>query len=35
MFIYYQGVAGVARKLGQFKGANMLVDIGNGTICIT
>ena len=32
VFIYYQGVAAVARRLGQFKGANMLVDIGNGTM---
>ena len=29
--IYPQGFAAVAEKLGDFKGVNMLCDIGNGT----
>lgn len=30
--IYPQGFAAVAERLGEFKGANMLCDIGNGTM---
>ena len=32
VLVYYQGLAAVARKLRQFRGMNMLVDIGNGTM---
>lgn len=30
--IYPQGFAAVAERLGEFKGVNMLCDIGNGTM---
>ena len=32
VFVFYQGVAAVAHRLGQFKGTNMLADIGNGKL---
>ena len=32
VFVFYQGVAAVARKINHFKGTNMLADIGNGTM---
>ena len=32
VFVYYQGLAAVANRLGQFRGTNMLADIGNGTM---
>ena len=32
VFVFRQGIAAVANQLGSFKGTNMLVDIGNGTM---
>ena len=32
VLVFYQGVAAIARKINQFKGTNMLADIGNGTM---
>ena len=32
VLVFYQGLAAVANRLGQFRGTNMLADIGNGTM---
>ena len=32
VLVYYQGISAVATKINQFKGTNMLADIGNGTM---